>query len=66
LTAGGVVAEGLSLITRTRPFLTRSTARTASRTYRYDNTRARQELDCTFRSFEKTAFHIAGELSGET
>jgi len=66
LTAGGVVAEGLSVITRTRPFLTRSTARTAARTYRYDNTRARQELDCTFRAFEKTAFHIADELSRET
>lgn len=66
LTAGGVVAEGLSVITRTQPFLTRSTARTASRTYRYDNTRARTELDCSFRPFEETAYHIADELNRET
>ena len=62
LTTGGAVAEAFSTITRARPFLTRTTARTASRTYRYDNARARTELDCTFRPFEVTARHIAQEL----
>ncbi|MFB6274465.1 MAG: SDR family oxidoreductase [Salinibacter sp.] len=66
LSAGGAVAEGLSVITRTQPFLTRATARTAARNYRYDNTRARQELGCTFRSFEATARHIAEILGRET
>ncbi len=66
LTTTGAVAEGLATITRTQPFLTRSTARTAARTYRYDNTRARQELDCSFRQFEKTAEHIADVLTTKT
>jgi dihydroflavonol-4-reductase len=66
LTVGGAVAEGVATLTRTRPFLTRSTARTASRTYRYDNSRACTELDCTFRPFEETARHIADALNRET
>jgi dihydroflavonol-4-reductase len=66
LRAGGVVAEGVATITRTQPFLTRTTARTASRTYRYDNSRARRELGCTFRPFEETASHIADALSRDT
>ena len=66
LTLGGVVAEGFATLTRTQPFLTRSTARTASRTYRYENNRARTELDCTFRPFEETARHIADTLYRET
>jgi dihydroflavonol-4-reductase len=66
LTVGGVVAEGFATLTRTHPFLTRSTARTASRTYRYDNSRARRELGCTFRPFEDTAQHIANALGRET
>jgi len=66
LTAAGTVGEGLATITRTQPFLTRTTARTASRTYRYDNTRALQELDCTFRPFEATARRIAETLGRET
>ena len=65
LSATGAVAEGISAVTRTQPFLTRSTARTASRTYRYDNTRARTELGCTFRPFEETARHIADALKRE-
>lgn len=66
LTAGAAVSEGIAALTRTRPFLTRSTARTAARTYRYDNRRARRELDCTFRPFEETAQHIAEALTRET
>ncbi len=66
LIVGGAVAEGFATLTRTRPFLTRSTARTASRTYRYDNTRAQTELGCTFRPFTETARHIADTLNRET
>ena len=66
LTVTGTLAEGVAALTRTQPFLTRSTARTASRTYRYDNSRARTELGCTFRPFEETARHIAETLGRET
>lgn len=66
LKAGAAVSEALSTITRTPPFLSRPTARTASRTYRFENTRARQELDCTFRSFEDTAARIANALSAHS
>ena len=62
LTVAGAMAEGVATVTRTQPFLTRTTARTASRTYRYDNSRARAELDCTFRPFGETARHIAEAL----
>ena len=66
LRAGSAVAEGIATIARTRPFLSRSMARTASRTYRYDNTRAREELGCTFRPFTKTAQYIAEALAEDT
>ena len=65
LTVAGTVAEGVAAVTRTQPFLTRTTARTASRTYRYENSRARAELDCTFRPFEETARHIAEVLTAD-
>ncbi len=66
LRVGGVLAEGFATLTRTRPFLTRSTAHTAAHTYRYDNSRARRELGCTFRPFVETARHIAAALGRET
>lgn len=62
-TTGAVVAEGIAALTRTRPLFTRSMIQAATRTYRYDNSRARRELGCTFRSFEETARHIAKALS---
>ncbi|WP_103028192.1 SDR family oxidoreductase [Salinibacter altiplanensis] len=65
LNVGGALAEGVAAITRTQPVLARTTARTAARTYRYDNSRARTELGCTFRPFEETARHIADALSDE-
>jgi dihydroflavonol-4-reductase len=65
LKAGAVVAEVVSAVTRTRPVLTRDTARTAARTHRYDNTRARAELDCSFRPFADTARRIAEALARE-
>lgn len=63
LKAGAVVSEAVAAVTRTRPVLPKASARTASRTYRYDNTRARTELDCSFRSFADTARRIADALS---
>lgn len=63
LKTGAVVAEAVAAVTRTRPALTRSTARTATQTHRYDNTRARTELGCSFRSFAETAHRIAAALS---
>jgi dihydroflavonol-4-reductase len=62
LTAGSLVAEAVAAVTRTRPVLPRSTARTAAHTYRFDNTRAREELGCSFRAFDETARHIASTL----
>lgn len=63
LKGSATLSEALATLTRTRPFLPRSFAQTASRTYRYDNTRAREELDCTFRSFEDTTDRIAQALT---
>ena len=65
LTAGAVVAEAVAALTRSRPALPRSTARTAAHTHHFDNTRAREKLGCSFRSFDETARHIAEVLGGE-
>ena len=62
LRAGGAVSEAVAAITRTRPLLPGATARSAARTYRFDNSRARTELGCTFRPFRKTARRIARAL----
>ncbi|PSQ95609.1 MAG: dihydroflavonol 4-reductase [Bacteroidetes bacterium SW_9_63_38] len=62
LKAGAALSEAVAAVTRTRPFLPRPTARTAARTYRFDSTRAREELDCPFRAFEETACRIAEAL----
>ncbi len=63
LKTGAVLSEAVAFIARTRPVLTRSTARTASMTYRYDNTRAQTELDWSFRPFADTAQRIARALT---
>jgi dihydroflavonol-4-reductase len=63
LRAGGTVAEAVAALTRTRPVLPRATARAATRTHRFDNSRARDELGCTFRAFEDTARWIAEALA---
>lgn len=65
VTGIAVCSEVLATLTRGQPFLSRASARTANRTYRYDNTRAKRELGCTFRSFEVTARRIARALSVE-
>jgi len=59
MTVGGVVGEMTGRIMQSRPFLTRATARTATHSYSYDNSRARSELGCTFRPFSDTARWIA-------
>jgi dihydroflavonol-4-reductase len=63
LTTGAFISEAVAALTRTRPVLPRTTARSAVRTYRYDNTRARTELGCSFRPFADTARRIARVLS---
>ena len=52
-------AEAWATLTRTAPALTRDAAEAACRFHRYDNTKARTELGCTFRPFIKTAQRIA-------
>jgi dihydroflavonol-4-reductase len=63
LRVGGAVSEALAALLRTRPVLPRATARTASHTHRFDNSRAREELGCTFRSFDETARWMACRLT---
>jgi dihydroflavonol-4-reductase len=63
LKTGGIVSEAVSSLTRTQPLLSRTMARTASKTYRYDNSRAQSELDCSFRPFADTAERIAAVLT---
>ena len=55
-------SEALSVVTRRRPLLTRETARTAGRFYRYSNRKAVEELGCTFRPFRETAARIAAAM----
>ena len=59
LKAAGRITETWAWLTRSTPRFSRTMARTASRTMRYDTTRARAELDCTFRRFSQTAKRIA-------
>ena len=59
LRAAGGLAEGWAWITRSTPRFTRRMAQTASTTMQYNTTRARTELDCTFRPFPETAQRIA-------
>lgn len=63
LRASSAAAEAVATLTRSPPLLSRETARTACHTYRFDNTRARTELDCTFRPFSDTAERLAQVLS---
>lgn len=58
----GTASEALGALTRTRPALTRETARVSSRFYRYDNRKAREQLGVTFRPFRETAERIAAAV----
>jgi dihydroflavonol-4-reductase len=60
--AAGTLSEAVALLTRSRPTLTRETARISGRFYRYDNRKARDELGVTFRPFRATAERIADAL----
>lgn len=57
------VSEGWSMITRTRPRITRENARSMSRFYHYDNRKAVEELGCSFRTFDATAERLARALT---
>jgi dihydroflavonol-4-reductase len=61
--AAGTLSEVAATLTRSRPTLTRETARISGRFYRYDNRKAREELSVTFRSFRATAERIADALA---
>lgn len=63
LRVAGGLAEAWAWLTRATPRFSRTMAHTASRTMRYDTTRARTELECTFRPFSDTAARIAEEES---
>jgi dihydroflavonol-4-reductase len=56
------LTEGWAVLTRTRPLLTRETARNASLFYHYDNRKAVEALGCRFRPFEATARRLAAAL----
>ena len=56
-------SEAIAFLTRTEPLLPRSLAESAVRQRRYDNTKARAELGCTFRPFAATARRIAGHIA---
>lgn len=55
-------SEGLAFLTGSAPLITRETARTVSRTYRYSNAKAREELDWQPRPFAETAERIAAKI----
>lgn len=61
----GAASEAFALLTRTRPVLTRETARTSAATYRYSNRTAVEELGATFRPFRETAARIAERVRSE-
>lgn len=58
-------SEAVGLLTRSRPLVNRETARTSTRTYKYDNSKAREQLRWQPRPFSATAQRIAEELEGE-
>jgi len=58
------VSEGWSMITRTRPHITRENARSMSRFYHYSNRKAVEELGCSFRTFDATTERLARALNG--
>ncbi len=55
-------AEAMAFLTRSEPLITRETARTASKSYRYSDEKARESLGWKPRPFRVTAERIAREL----
>ena len=60
--AVGWLAGGIARLTGYGSIISRSSVRSTARTYRYDNTRAVEELGCTFRPFAETMSHMAAAL----
>lgn len=58
----GGLAEVVAKLTWTKPRLTRTSARVASKFYTYDNTKAQTELGLAFRPFSETAQYLAEAL----
>jgi dihydroflavonol-4-reductase len=58
-----LASEIAAFILRTRPLITRESARLSASVSRYDNSRAILELGCSFRPFEQTAYRIAAALN---
>lgn len=56
------LSEATAFVTRSRPLLTRATARMTSRVFRYDHSKAVRELGCRFRPFTDTAARLAEAL----
>lgn len=56
------LSEAVAGLTHTRPLLTRETARTSSRSYRYSNRKAREMLAWTPRPFQETANWLAATI----
>jgi dihydroflavonol-4-reductase len=60
--AAGAAAELLARLAGRTATLTRETARTSGRFYRYSNRKAREELGISFRPFRETAQRIAAAM----
>ena len=58
-TALASASEAVAFLTRTRPLLTRTIARSVSQVYTFSNRKAIDDLGCTFRPFSDTAKRIA-------
>ena len=56
------ILEFAAMVSGSRPRITRETARLATRVVRYDNTKAVEQLGCTFRSFNETTKRLAKDL----
>jgi len=58
------LSEAAAFVTRTRPLLTRDTARASARFHRYSNSKAREAFGLRFRPFKETAADLAETLAG--
>lgn len=56
-------SEFAAALSRTNPVVTREMARRAAHFYHYANTKAVEELGCTFRPFEETATRLAARFA---
>ncbi len=63
LVAAGVI-ELAGQVFGFRPLITRSNIRQSARVYRYDNSKSKTDLGCTYRSFRQTMERIAADLGG--